>query len=270
MGRLHAAWEGLLGSTQNPLPVPPTPPRSKAKRILFRIVAIGAAIATAYAFWFSLQGQISYSMFMFEEAHQQAGAFATWFAQDGKRPDLMVKAADLADTIAAKGSRLNRTWGWMCIAHDPYISYFDDAAPMISEGIRVAADTLSTKTMTATSTGSPLDPSAVFAEQELQGTVRWTDAIQYVGQNVTVLAPITAVTVRDTVAYADTDTDFSFVCWPKPDRPIQNEVYARITELDGTWALIRGKVEIYAATGKPQIKLTAWAQILSTRPLYTN
>jgi hypothetical protein len=264
-------WDRIKrpAAPQEKAPATVTKP-SRGRRRGATLLKIGAVILGIYATWWSIQGQISNALFMAEEAQQQAGAFSSWFAQDAGRYDLMIQAADTAELIGAKAKRLNDTWGWlMFFSHESYTSYFDLANPMLVASIRAAADKLATKTLApATVSGSLLDPSEIFTAAELENTIRWTDAMSYVGQNVTMVAPVTFVTIRDTVAYADTDSDFSFVCFPKPEKPAQHEVYQRISELEGAWVLIRGKVAVYAATGKAQIILNTWSQVLSVRPLY--
>jgi hypothetical protein len=85
-----------------------------------------------------------------------------------------------------------------------------------------------------------------------------------------VLVPILSVTKLDTVAFANTDTDFSIVSFPSQKSADQQQVYDRIMELGNTWALIRGKVIAYKnkdGVTKPEIKLLKWSQVLAVKPL---
>jgi len=237
--------------------------RSKWPAPLRWLVSKWAGVLVILGVWITLASQVGGSEFILEEALQQT-VFAAWFAEDAGRYDLILQAADLAEKIQLRGQRLNRWFGWINpFAKAAYGPYFNIASPLIIQSMRVmAANQNGTITMVTVDESQWEDPERIFGRAVLAKAIRCDQVLNYLNQVVTVLVPVVDARKKPTVAYADSNTDFSLTTFPR-----EADVYNYFPELGGKWVLVSGKITVYEKSGKPQIIINNLGQILAVEPL---
>jgi hypothetical protein len=216
--------------------------------------------------WATLASQVGGSEFILEEAQQQT-VFSAWFAQDAGRYDLILQAADMAEQIQRRGQRINKYFGWINpFARAAYGPYFNMASPLIIQSMRAMALQQNGQAVTADIRHETWeDPERLFGRGALSDTINYADAKLHIGELVTILIPVIDARKRDTIAYANSDQDFSLVTFPK-----HQEAYDYFPELGGKWVIARGTVVKYQKKDQPlkyEIVVEDISQILAIQPL---
>jgi hypothetical protein len=132
--------------------------------------------------WYTVAQTISFPTFIVEEAYQTGIQFAVWMAQDAGRQDLVAKISAAAEEITVRGQRMTR-WLWMHpFAQSGYDAYFNIAAPLMNEAIAaLAAQGNSQQTMASSDTATWSDPLALFGQDAITNSVRWSDVASFMG-----------------------------------------------------------------------------------------